>query len=341
MSASREIERRTLTTDVELRAKDGRLKTLIGYGAMFGVRSEDLGGFVEEIAPGAFDESIASNTDVLARAEHDSRMLLGRRSSGTLRVSVDDKGLRYEVDLPDTSVARDLAALVERGDVKQSSFAFFIEDRADEEWKTTNDGVPLRILKRVALVDVAPVAQPAYTQTTVSARALDTAKGVVKPMKPLKSKPMRADFKTAVQRGQIRGLSEERIAAIARLGEEQRGATSSYEEKLEAIWIALYALLGSAWAMESSWCAPAWCIEATFDDQVIVEHVFKLLSYPLTWSSDGVPVFGEPTQVEKKYVPVVSSGEGANSGGGSEARKGEETAPVDLELDQLREELAG
>jgi HK97 family phage prohead protease len=338
----REIERRVIASQIELRAKEGKPKTLVGYGAMFGARSEDLGGFVEEIAPGAFDESLASDGDVLARAEHDSRMLLGRRSSGTLRLSVDATGLRYEVDLPDTSVARDLSALVERGDVKQSSFAFFIEERADEEWKTTAEGTPLRILKRVSLVDVAPVAQPAYTQTTVSARALDTAKGVVQPMKPVKTKPTRADFKTAVQRGQIRHLKQEQREAIGRLGEERRGANDSFEEKLEAIWYGLYSLLGSMWPMDSSWCAPAWSIEATFDDRVIVEQGYQLLSYPLSWGADGAPVFGDPTPVEIQYVAMAAAA-ADEVAASSEARAKTPATPepVDLELERLKMRLAG
>jgi HK97 family phage prohead protease len=327
----REIERRVVASQIELRAKEGKPKTLVGYGAMFGARSEDLGGFVEEIAPGAFDESLASDGDVLARAEHDSRMLLGRRSSGTLRLSVDATGLRYEVDLPDTSVARDLSALVERGDVKQSSFAFFIEERADEEWKTTAEGTPLRILKRVSLVDVAPVAQPAYQQTTVSARALDTAKGVVQPMKPVNTPkpPTRADYERAIAHGDLH-------RALRHYGEAELRA-KSYEEKLSALWMGLCMLLGYPWEGETYWY-----VEATFDDKVIVERGFQLLSYPLSWSAEGAPVFGEPTAVEVEYVPAAAAAgdEGAAS---SDARgKTPATAePVDLELERLRMRLAG
>jgi HK97 family phage prohead protease len=286
-----EIERRVVTASIEVRAKD-KTKMLVGYGAMFGVRSEDLGGFVEEIAPGAFDESLRGNVDVLARGEHDSRMLLGRRSNGTLRLSIDNVGLRYEVDPPDTTAARDLMTLVERGDVKQSSFAFFIENREDEAWSVTAEGTPLRTLKRVALVDVAPVAQPAYLQTTVSARALDTAKGVVQPMKPVKPKPTRATFEEALKRGLFRHLKEEQRA-------------KSYEEKLEAIYMALYALLGDPWSYEDP--ATPWSLEATFDDRVIIEIGYQMLSYPLSWGADGAPIFGNPTPVEIEYVDISAA----------------------------------
>jgi HK97 family phage prohead protease len=286
---SGEIERRVITGQIELRASAGK-NQVGGYAAMFGVPSQDLGGFIEQIAPGAFDQSLAAGDDVLARAEHDSRMLLGRRSSGTLRLSVDGVGLRYEVDLPETSVGNDVRVLCARGDIKQSSFAFFVEDpERDQSWSVTEGGMPLRTLKRVSLVDVAPVASPAYLQTTVSARALDAAKGVVKPME--KPKPDPAQFARAKERRLFRHLTA-----------EQREA--SFEEKLEAIYMALYALLGSPWP-DAGYCM-AWDVEATFDERVIIEQGFQLLSYPLSWADNGAPVFGAPTPVEVQYVPKAA-----------------------------------
>lgn len=186
-----EIERRTIPAKVELRAtKDQAASTLGGYAALFGVRSQDLGGFVEEIDPGAFDKSLAEGDDVLARGEHDSRMLLGKKSSGTLRLSVDGKGLAYEVDLPDTTAGRDFGVLVARGDVTQSSFAFqTVRDR----WEDLEGGTVLRTLLEVKLVDVAPVAMPAYTETSVSARALEAAKAAKIPPVDLEAERLRAE----------------------------------------------------------------------------------------------------------------------------------------------------
>jgi phage head maturation protease len=90
-------------------------------------------------------------------------MVLGRTRSGTLRLSEDSAGLHYEVDTPDTSYARDLAVSMERGDITQSSFAF--RTRADD-WGFTEQDVPLRTLRDVMLLDVSPVAYPAYLDAT-------------------------------------------------------------------------------------------------------------------------------------------------------------------------------
>lgn len=176
-----QIESRVVSARVELRAKeegDRRVRTLHGLAAVYGQRSQDLGGFVEEIEPGAFDASLEAGDNVMARGEHDSRMLLGTTEGGTLRLRSTKEGLEYEVDLPDTSAGRDIGVLVERGDVTKSSFAFkTIRDR----WEDLEDGMILRTLLEAKLIDVAPVAMPAYQQTSVSARALDQVKAMKAP----------------------------------------------------------------------------------------------------------------------------------------------------------------
>lgn len=135
--------------------------TVRGYAAVYNSDSEWMGGFYEQIAPGAFD-SVLDN-DVRAYFNHDENLLLGRVSSGTLRIGTDARGLFYEVDLPNTSYANDLVELMKRGDVNQSSFAFLIErDRWEER-----DGKTYRIIEKVSrLLDVSPVAQPAYPDAT-------------------------------------------------------------------------------------------------------------------------------------------------------------------------------
>lgn len=165
----RELEIRTAAHAVELRAKGDGLGTLTGYAAVFNRHSQNLGGFVEQVDPGAFTKSLADDVPVMARGNHDDAMLLGTTWAGTLRLSVDGTGLRYEVDLPDTTAGRDFRELAARGDVKWSSFAFrTIED----EWGVTEQGFPLRTLRAVQLVDVAPVNSPAYLDTSVAARSL-------------------------------------------------------------------------------------------------------------------------------------------------------------------------
>ncbi len=148
---------------------DGR--TIRGYAAVYNVDSEWMGGFYEQISAGAFD-SVMEN-DVRAYFNHDENYLLGRVSSGTLRISTDKKGLFYEVDLPNTTYANDLIELMKRGDVNQSSFAFLIEK---DRWEQ-RDGVTYRIIEKVSrLLDVSPVAQPAYPDATseLKRRELET-----------------------------------------------------------------------------------------------------------------------------------------------------------------------
>ena len=135
--------------------------TIRGYAAVYNSDSEWMGGFYEQIEAGAFD-SVLDN-DVRAYFNHDENLLLGRVSSGTLRISTDKRGLFYEVDLPDTTYANDLVELMKRGDVNQSSFAFLIEK---DRWEQ-RDGVTYRIIEKVSrLLDVSPVSQPAYPDST-------------------------------------------------------------------------------------------------------------------------------------------------------------------------------
>ena len=135
--------------------------TIRGYAAIYNSDSEWMGGFYEQIATGAFDGVM--DNDVRAYFNHDENLLLGRVSSGTLRISTDKRGLFYEVDLPNTTYANDLAELMKRGDVNQSSFAFLIEK---DRWEQ-RDGVTYRIIEKVSrLLDVSPVSQPAYPDAT-------------------------------------------------------------------------------------------------------------------------------------------------------------------------------
>ena len=135
--------------------------TIRGYAAVYNSDSEWMGGFYEQIATGAFDDVL--DNDTRAYFNHDENLLLGRVSSGTLRLGTDARGLYYEVDLPNTSYANDLVELMKRGDVNQSSFAFLIErDRWEER-----DGKTYRIIEKVSrLLDVSPVSQPAYESAT-------------------------------------------------------------------------------------------------------------------------------------------------------------------------------
>lgn len=164
----RDIEMRNLPGVVEFRASDKGPGTLAGYAAVFNKRSQNLGGFVEEIDPGAFTKTLQDAGQVFARFNHEDNYLLGTTLAATLRLEVDGTGLRYEVDLPDTTAGRDVAVLAKRGDLSKSSFAF---RTIRDDWGYTDDDFLLRKLKEVALVDVAPVVNPAYMDTSTGLRS--------------------------------------------------------------------------------------------------------------------------------------------------------------------------
>ena len=166
----RSIERRGLPEPVELREEDGQPR-LTGYAALYESESVVLpGGFREILLRGAFDDALASpETDVVALFNHDSNQVLGRQSAGTLRLSTDERGLRYDITPPDTQAGRDTVELVRRGDLAGASFAFTVRSE-DEEYKRTDDG-PRRYIQRVSgLFDVSVVLTPAYPETTAAVR---------------------------------------------------------------------------------------------------------------------------------------------------------------------------
>lgn len=141
--------------------------TLAGYAAKFNVLSEIMWDFQETISPGAFDDVMGD--DVRCLFNHDANLILGRTTSGTLRLSLDEVGLSYECDLPQTHSAENVAAAIERGDVTQSSFAFIV---AEADWTEREDGTWLRtITKLKRLYDVSPVTYPGYPDATVGMRA--------------------------------------------------------------------------------------------------------------------------------------------------------------------------
>ena len=167
------IERRTA---LDLRAAppaSGHKGRLTGYASVFDSMSEDLGGFREIVKPGAFKRSLESNSvDPLALVHHLPHLVLGRRSAGTLKLAEDSKGLAFEIDMPDTGTARDLMVSVERGDIRGASFAFTVEADGDH-WEVEGDQVT-RELRAVTLHEITITPTPAYPDTSVARRALDT-----------------------------------------------------------------------------------------------------------------------------------------------------------------------
>lgn len=154
------MERRAL--QIELRAS-GNPRRLEGFAATFDSEAR-VGDFVEIIRPGAFTASLANGADILALVDHDPSRVLGRTKSGTLRLTENQRGLAFTIDIPDTTLGRDTLALAERGDLGGMSFGF---RAVDEYWNGNR-----RELRAVELKEISVVgAWPAYTNTRVEARA--------------------------------------------------------------------------------------------------------------------------------------------------------------------------
>jgi uncharacterized protein len=204
-----ERERRSLLQPVEFRAEDdaGRIA---GYGAVFNVITDIGGYFREQIAPGAFAKSIRSS-DIRSLFNHDSALILGRTKSGTLRLSEDDTGLRYEVDLPDTSAGRDLRVSMDRGDIDGSSFMF----RATrQEWDDSDPDSPLRTILEAELFEVGPVTFPAYEEAQVSLR---DAQVVLADLENIRAERSQHNAVHAAARiAQRKALMEQKIRGIRR-----------------------------------------------------------------------------------------------------------------------------
>ena len=172
--AADQLERRTFVGDVELRAApEGSSSpgTLVGYAAVFEKLSVDLGYFREKIKPGAFTDVLSN--DVRGLFNHDENHVLGRTAAGTLRLFQDEIGLRFELDLPNTSTGRDLAESIGRRDITGCSFTFL----ADIDTWDLSGQVAIRTVEHFSLLlDVGPVTFPAYDDTSVSSRPYNPAK---------------------------------------------------------------------------------------------------------------------------------------------------------------------
>ena len=174
MDEACELERRLISEapTLDINRDDNGRTVIRGYAAVYQSDSKNLGGFVERLSEGCFDDVLASNPDVFARFNHSDDMILGRTTAGTLRLFADEKGLRYEIDPPRSAAG--LVESLERGDIRNSSFAFRVKPQ-DEAWTRDATGLQIRTINRIdSLHDVAVVANPAYSaaEAFVSKRAL-------------------------------------------------------------------------------------------------------------------------------------------------------------------------
>lgn len=176
--SSNNEEQRVMSSTFEVSKSDDKNPAHVtGHAAVFDQLSENLGGFREKIAPGAFDGVL--NDDVRALFNHDSNLILGRTAAKTLELSVDTTGLKVDFSIPDTSYGRDLIVSLERGDINQMSFGFKVEEEEWNEDETT--GAVIRTITKVKrLFDISPITFPAYPQTDVAKRSMDEWKESIK-----------------------------------------------------------------------------------------------------------------------------------------------------------------
>lgn len=170
------------TTDAPTIDKESR--RVEGYAALFNSSSVPLlalaGTFTETIAPGAFD-GVAEVSDVKCLLNHDTRRGLlarARNGRGSLSLTIDERGLKYAFDAPNTALGDELLEGIRRGDISGSSFAFTV---SKDTWEKLGDGTYARTIEKVErLYDVSPVYDPAYPETTVDARGLEELRSAEK-----------------------------------------------------------------------------------------------------------------------------------------------------------------
>jgi HK97 family phage prohead protease len=167
------------TIDVDVQDLDTRGRTVHGYAALYDTLSEDLGGYRERIAPGAFAGVL--DADVRALLNHSPNEVLGRTKSGTLRLFDEERGLRFELDLPDSPLGQNMRTAISRGDLDGASFRFEV---GDEAWN--GDVRTIKTIKE--LRDVTLATYPAYPAASVELRT-----------KPTTSKEETMDTSTATE----------------------------------------------------------------------------------------------------------------------------------------------
>ena len=165
-----EKERRFFQSSVQFEERDGTKdeNTIVGHAAVFNKDSQDFGGWIERIAPGAFDDVLGD--DAVAAFNHDPNQVFGRNGKN-MKLTVDATGLRYVVRMPDTTLGKDMRQLIKDEIITQSSFAFTVRTQQWEHFKDNRPSIRT-IVKVDRLYDVAPVTYPAYPDTTVATRSL-------------------------------------------------------------------------------------------------------------------------------------------------------------------------
>jgi uncharacterized protein len=164
--ATKDPEIRTTSTDFELRAEEGDGMTFTGYASVFNSSSEDLGGFREFVAPGAFKRSLQARNEIKLLWNHDTSEPLASVRGGSLQLMEDNYGLKVTAKLPNTTRGRDVAELLRSKVIDSMSFGFNV---IKDSW--SNNG-SVRTLESVRLSEVSVVTFPAYQATTAQVRSM-------------------------------------------------------------------------------------------------------------------------------------------------------------------------
>lgn len=204
-----------ITQKIELRSDEGGAKTLSGYAAVFNSPTDIGSYFIEKIAPGAFSDTIKG--DVRCLFNHRSENVLGRTKSGTLRLWEDAHGLRFEVDLPNTSLGRDVSELVERGDVSGCSFDF---SARKQSWDDTTQP-PTRTLEKLEISEVSIVTFPAYEDTTVGLRSLEAMRAEAEAAKTEEQRKVDNHAAASRRIAEKRASMEQKFRGIQSLSDRQ------------------------------------------------------------------------------------------------------------------------
>lgn len=168
------MDKRDLSHKPEIRMDEEAGSSWIeGYAILFNSESKDLGGFREIIEPSAIEGADVS--DIMGRYNHE--ILIGRTINGTMTYTIDDRGVRYSIKLPNGSYPGGyIREMAERGDINGASFAFDVAKSGDE-WRENQDGTYTRIIKRFGKIyDMGPVDNPAYADTSSAMRSLEKYK---------------------------------------------------------------------------------------------------------------------------------------------------------------------
>ena len=170
------IEKRDVSFDADdeivVETRSNGREVIRGLAIPYNRLSVDLGGFRERIMPGAFDKILSRQRgkgEIVSYFNHDPNWLLGRESAGTLEISVDDRGISYVVEPPDTQAGRDVLALVRSKNLRGSSFSFTVSQRGGERFTTDETGKAIReVVEAAGLFEMGPVVQPAYPSTSAA-----------------------------------------------------------------------------------------------------------------------------------------------------------------------------